>query len=79
VFSDMQEELDKVTVRDFPISLKDIRIVAVNVVKLNSDNVDPRRYLGRLDDWKKRVERAGASEWRVINDLEHLDNLLTRS
>jgi hypothetical protein len=79
VFSDMQEELDKVTVRDFPISLKDIRIVAVNVVKLNSDNVDPRRYLGRLDDWKKRVERAGASEWRVINDLERLDSLLTRS
>ena len=79
VFSDMQEELDKVTVRDFPISLKDIRIVAVNVVKLNSDNVDPRRYLGRLDDWKKRVERAGATEWRVINDLERLDSLLTRS
>ncbi len=79
VFSDMQEELDKVTVRDFPISLRDIRIVAVNVVKLNTDNVDPRRYLGRLDDWKKRVERAGATEWRVINDLERLDAILTRS
>jgi hypothetical protein len=79
VFSDMQEELDKVTRRNFPISLKDIRIVAVNVVKLNTDNVDPRRYLGRLEDWKKRVEAAGASEWRVINDLERLDALLTRS
>ena len=79
VFSDMQEELDKVTRRNFPISLKDIRIVAVNVVKLNTDNVDPRRYLGRLEDWKKRVEAAGASEWRVINDLERLDSLLTRS
>jgi hypothetical protein len=79
VFSDMQEELDKVTQRSFPISLQDIRIVAVNVVKLNTDNVDPRRYLGRLEDWKKRVEAAGASEWRVINDLERLDALLTRS
>jgi len=79
VFSDMQEELDKVTVRDFPISLRDIRIVAVNVVKLNTDNVDPRRYLGRLDDWKKRVEGAGATEWRVINDLERLDSILSRS
>ena len=79
VFSDMQEELDKVTVRDFPISLRDIRIVAVNVVKLSTDNVDPRRYLGRLDDWKKRVEAAGASEWRVINDLERLDSILARS
>ena len=79
VFSDMQEELDRVTVRDFPISLQNIRIVAVNVVKLGTDNVDPRRYLGRLDDWKKRVEAAGATEWRVINDLERLDSILTRS
>ena len=79
VFSDMQEELDKVTQRSFPISLQDIRIVAVNVVTLNTDNVDPRRYLGRLENWKKRVEAAGATEWRVINDLERLDALLTRS
>src|SRR6266853_741711 len=31
IFSDMQEELDKVTIRDFPIDLKDIRVVALNV------------------------------------------------
>ena len=37
IFSDMQEELDKVTVRNFPISLKNIRIIAVNVVKLKTD------------------------------------------
>ena len=76
IFSDMQEELDKVTVRNFPISLKNIRIMAVNVVKLRGDNIDPRRYLGRLDEWKVRVEKAGASEWRVINDLDHLDRIL---
>jgi len=76
IFSDMQEELDKQTVRDFPIDLKSIRVVAVNVVKLKTDNVDPRRYLVRLEDWQKRVEKAGASEWRVINDLEHLDRML---
>jgi hypothetical protein len=76
IFSDMQEELDKVTVRDFPIDLKDIRVVAVNVVKLRPDNVDPRRYLGRLEAWQKRVEGAGAREWRVINDIEHLDGVL---
>ncbi len=78
IFSDMQEELDKVTVRSFPISLKEIRIIAVNVVKLSTDNVDPRRYLGRLDEWKDRVEKAGASEWRVVNDLDHLDRILAR-
>jgi hypothetical protein len=76
IFSDMQEELDKSTIRNFPIDLKDIRVVAVNVVKLNTDNIDPRRYLGRLEDWQKRVEAAGAREWRVINDLEHLDAML---
>jgi len=79
IFSDMQEELDKATIRSFPISLKDIRIVALNVVKLKSDNIDPRRYLGRLEAWQKRVESAGASEWRVINDIEHLDAMLSRS
>ncbi len=79
IFSDMQEELDKGTIRSFPISLKDIRIVALNVVKLKSDNIDPRRYLGRLEAWQKRVENAGASEWRVINDIEHLDAMLSRS
>ncbi|MEJ5991631.1 VWA domain-containing protein [Ramlibacter sp. PS3R-8] len=78
VFSDMQEELDKATKRDFPISLKNIRVVAVNVVKLNTDNVDPRLYLGRLDAWEKRVMAAGASEWRVINDLERLDRILVK-
>jgi len=76
IFSDMQEELDRATVRDFPIDLKNIRVVAVNVVKLKTDNIDPRRYLGRLEEWQKRVEGAGASEWRVINDLENLDRLL---
>jgi hypothetical protein len=78
VFSDMQEELDKITVRDFPISLKRIRVVAVNVVKLNTDNIDPRRYFGRLEAWEKRVVAAGASEWRVINDLERLDSIFGR-
>ncbi len=76
IFSDMQEELDKATVRSFPIDLKNIRVVAVNVVKLKTDNIDPRRYLGRLEEWQKRVEGAGASEWRVINDIEHLDRIL---
>ena len=78
IFSDMQEELDKVTVRNFPISLKNIRIIAVNVVKLSTDNVDPRRYLGRLEEWRVRVQKAGASEWLVVNDLDHLDRILRR-
>ena len=76
IFSDMQEELDYKTVRDFPIRLDGIRVVALNVTKLDTDNVDPRRYMGRLEFWEKRVVAAGAREWRVINDIEHLDAVL---
>jgi len=79
VFSDMQEEIDKITVRNIPMNLKRIRVVAVNVVKLKTDNIDPRRYFGRLEAWQKRVVAAGASEWRVINDLERLDAIFSRS
>jgi len=76
IFSDMQEELGKGTVRDFPINLKGFRVMAVNVTKLGTDNADPRRYLDRLAWWEKRVRAAGATEWSVINDLEHLDRIL---
>jgi len=76
IFSDMQEELDKETIRSFPIKMNGIRVVAVNVVKLKTDNIDPRKYMGRLEAWQKRVEAAGATEWRVINDIERLDALL---
>ena len=77
IFSDMQEELDYKTKRDFPIQLDGIRIIAVNVTKLNTDNVDPRRYMGRLEWWKKRALEAGASEWKVVNDMEHLDRIFS--
>jgi len=79
IFSDMQEDLDKVTVRNFPIRLDHIRVIAVNVTKLNTDNIDPRRYLGRLDAWHKRVMAAGASEWKVINDIERLNGIFANS
>ncbi|MGH8738005.1 MAG: VWA domain-containing protein [Burkholderiales bacterium] len=79
IFSDMEEDLDKVTVRNFPIRLDNIRVIALNVTKLRSDNIDPRRYLGRLDAWHKRVMAAGASEWKVINDIERLDGIFANS
>ena len=63
----------------FPISLKNIRVVAVNVVKLNTDNIDPRKYMGRLEAWQKRVQKAGAAEWRVINDLERLNAIFGKT
>lgn len=77
IFSDMQEELDKKTERDFPIKLDGIRIIALNVTKLDTDNIDPRRYMGRLEWWEQRALEAGASEWKVVNDMEHLDRVFS--
>ncbi len=71
IFSDMQEELGKGTIRDFPIKLDGIRIVALNVTKLHTDNADPRIYLDRLANWESRVRKAGATDWEVVNDLEN--------
>jgi len=75
IFSDLEEDLQKGHIRDFPISLPDIHVVALNVTKLRSDNIDPRDYMERLDLWKKRVDEAGGS-WGVINDLERMDHLI---
>ena len=79
IFSDMQEELDYKTVRDIPIKLDGIRVVALNVTKLDTDNTDPRRYLDRLLWWEKRTRTAGATDWRVVNDMEHLDRIFKKN
>ena len=72
VFSDMKEELRPGFVRDIPLQLNGFEVIAVNVTKLRSDNVDPREYLKRLEDWQGKVESGGGA-WKVINDLERLD------
>ncbi len=75
VFSDLKEDLRKGYIRDFPIEMRGCNVVALNVTKLRSDNIDPREYMNRLEYWKKRAEDGGG-KWRVINDLERLDSLL---
>ena len=76
VFSDLKEDLREGYVRDeIPLGLSHYSVVALNVTKLRADNVDPRKYLGRLDSWKQRVE-SGGGRWKVLNDLEHLESLL---
>jgi hypothetical protein len=77
IFSDLAEDLQKGHIRDFPISLPDIHVVALNVTKLRSDNIDPRDYMQRLDLWEKRVYEAGGT-WGVINDLERMDRLIAQ-
>ena len=74
IFSDLKEELVKGHVRDFPIQVDGCNVVALNVTKLRSDNVDPREYYKRVEDWRARVE-AGGGHWRIVNDLERLENI----
>jgi len=71
IFSDMEEDLPDGFIRDFPIELDGVRVIALNVTKLHPDNVDPRVYMTRLEEWRQRVE-SGGGEWVVINDLERL-------
>lgn len=75
IFSDLKEDLDKGYVRDIDFDLDGFEIIALNVTKLRSDNVDPREYLARLETWQSKVEKSGG-RWRVINDLDSLDGLL---
>ena len=75
IFSDLKEDLEQGYVRDVDFQLEGFDVIALNVTKLRSDNIDPREYLGRLEAWQGRVEKAGG-RWRVINDLDGLDGLL---
>ncbi len=77
IFSDLEEDLQKGHIRDFPLDMPGIHVVALNVTKLRSDNIDPRDYLKRLEHWQQRVTRAGA-DWEVINDLERIDHLIAQ-
>ena len=72
IFSDLKEELKKGFIRDIPLQLTGYQVIAVNVTKLRSDNIDPREYIDRLEAWELRVQ-TGEGEWRVINDLSRLE------
>jgi len=74
IFSDLAEDLKDGYVRDIPFSLDGFQVVALNVTKLRSDNVDPREYMTRLDDWQLRVEQGGGG-WEIINDLDRLERI----
>jgi len=75
LFTDLKEDLQEGYIRDIEVPLESFEVIALNVTKLRSDNVDPREYLGRLEEWQGKVEKTGG-EWRVINDLDGLDGLL---
>lgn len=76
IFSDLKEELAKGYKRkDLKLGLDKVNVVALNVTKLRSDNIDPREYLARVEHWQKRVE-TGGGRFRVINDMDRLERIL---
>jgi hypothetical protein len=74
IFSDLKEDLKPGFVRNIPLQLDGYEVIALNVTKLRSDNIDPREYMERIKQWKAKVERGGGT-WRVINDLEQLEGI----
>lgn len=75
IFSDLKEDLEEGYVRNIDVELEGFEVIALNVTKLRSDNIDPREYLSRLQEWQGKVEKTGG-QWRVINDLDGLEGLL---
>ena len=76
IFSDLKEELARGHVRDVPFQLDGFSIIALNVTKLRDDIRDPKNYMKRVEQWRDKTESGGGA-WRVINDLERLDNMFS--
>jgi len=74
LFSDLQQELVKGYNRNMPLKMTGIKVVALNVTKLRTDNIDPDNYFNRVEDWRKKVESGGGT-WKQINDLENLERV----
>lgn len=73
VFSDLEEELPAGSVRRLAdAEFEGIRIVAMNVKRLQPDTFDPERYRARLSDWERRAAAARAADWQTFLDAQQL-------
>jgi hypothetical protein len=80
VFSDMEEDLPKGVVRDLAKDeLSGVRVVAMNVKKLNHDNSNPTKYRERLASWQKQVVSHGARDFQVIMEADKLEEMLEQA
>jgi hypothetical protein len=77
IFSDLEEDLPKGVKRDLaPDEFAGMRVLAMNVKKLNADNANPTAYRARLAGWKQQVTSHGAKEFQVVLEPDRLDDLL---
>jgi len=72
ILSDLHEDLPPNLNREVAMSLKDVRVVAVNVKRQRSDNDNPAEYQERLSHWQQRIEDSGG-HWQLVNDLGRLE------
>jgi len=73
VFSDLEQDLPAGAKRKIETGeFAGIQVVAMNVKRLHSDNVDPEAYRGRLASWEGRMIGGGAAGWRSILDADQL-------
>ena len=59
--------------------LEDVRVVAINVKRLQGDKADPQRFRERMENWEQRVTAAHAAEWRTVNDSAKLSTYLAEA
>jgi hypothetical protein len=57
-----------------PFELDGFTVIGLNVTKLRGDIRDPKQYMQRVEEWRVKIEE-GDGQWRVINDLERLENM----
>ncbi|HWE26169.1 MAG TPA: hypothetical protein VG496_19695 [Myxococcales bacterium] len=77
LFTDLEEELPKGVHRQLAADeFAGMRILAMNVKKLNNDNANPNVYRARLVSWQQQVKSHGAKEFAVVLEPEKLDELL---
>ena len=79
VFSDMDEDLPRGTVRSLgKDELSGMRVLAMNVKRLKADNANPTIYRERIARWEKVLTGAGAVEWRTFQEPDGLLDELER-
>jgi len=77
LFSDMQSDLPPGAKRQFSEREFDgIRVVALNVKRLEADNANPDVLRARLASWETEVTRAGAGGWQTFLDAAKLGPFL---
>lgn len=74
LLSDLDEDLMPHLDRDEPLRLGGIEVVAVNVIRRDSDNVDPENYRKRVAQWEQRVQQDGG-RWTLVNEIDRLERV----